>query len=161
MMSTHLVVVAAGVLVAATACQKPAQFTATDEAEVRAMFDSTAAWIKARNFEKWADQFESGAKFQPANSKTAIDRAGLLAWGNAAPPAEMLSFGDVQVSGEGNLAYGSSSYVLKLKDFPADTGKQLVVFRRGNDGKWKVAAGSYSSDLPIPSPPPAASTTKK
>ena len=73
----------------------------------------------------------------------------------------MLSFADVQVSGEGNMAYGSSSYVLKLKDLPADTGKQLVVFRRGADGKWKVAAASYSSDLPIPTPPPATPTTKK
>jgi len=161
MTSKHLGAVAAGLLVIASACQKPPQFTAADEAEVRAMFDSTAAWIKARNFDRWADQFEPTARFQPANAKTATDRAGLLAWGNGAPPAEILSFSDVQVSGEGNMAYGSSSYVLKLKDLPVDTGKQLVVFRRGVDGKWKVAAGSYSSDLPIPTPPSSAPNAKK
>lgn len=70
-----------------------------------------------------------------------------------------MAFSSVSVSGEGNPAYGTSAYALKLKDVPMDTGKQLVVFRRSADGTWGVQAASFSSDrapaAPAPAAPPA------
>jgi hypothetical protein len=75
-------------------------------------------------------------------------RAALLEWGKAFPPIESLSFSDIQVTGEGNMAYGSSSYALKLKGMPLDHGKQLGVFRRTPGGVWEIQAVSFNSDLP-------------
>jgi ketosteroid isomerase-like protein len=63
---------------------------------------------------------------------------------------------DVRVWGEGNLAYGTSAMAMKLKDAPADTAKQLVVFRRSSAGRWEVAAASFNSDLPAVAMPPVA-----
>jgi hypothetical protein len=60
------------------------------------------------------------------------------------------TFSNVQVWGEGNLAYGTSSYTLTLQGAPPDNGKQLAVFRRGANGEWQVVAVSFNSDLPLP-----------
>jgi len=64
------------------------------------------------------------------------------------------------VWGEGNLAYGTSAIAIKTKNAPADTSKQVVVFRRAGADRWEVVAGSFNSDLP-PAPAPPASASKK
>jgi len=124
------------------------QFTATDEAEVRAIFDSTAARVTSANWTTWAGEFSDSAVFHPSNGKALKGRAAILAWGQAFPPIEQFSIWDVHVWGEGNIAYGTSAIGLKVKGAPADTSKQLVVFQRAPGGRWEVAAVSVTSDLP-------------
>ena len=146
---------------AVVACQPAApQFTDADAAIVRGMFDSTVADLNAGRFDSWAARFSDNTLFQPPNEKTVNGRTGILTWIKALPPIEQLSFSDVQVAGEGNLAYGSSAYVLKLKDIAADTGKQLAVFRRGANGTWEVVAANFNSDLPLPVPASPAAAKK-
>ncbi len=146
---------------AAVACQPATPlFTAADEATVRGVFDSTVADINAGKFDSWASRFSESALLQPPNAKVVNGRAAILAWIKTFPPIENVSFSDVQAAGEGSMAYGSSAYVLKLKDIPADTGKQLVVFRRGSNGTWEVVAANFNSDVPLPMPPAPAGTKK-
>jgi ketosteroid isomerase-like protein len=127
-----------------------ATFTAQDEATVRGMFDSATRYIKAGDWSSWAAQSSENGFLQPPNGPTIRGRPNLLAWGQAFPQIEDFSFDNVEVWGDGNLAYGTSGYTLKLKDLASDTGKQLVVFRRVSGGPWKVVAASFSSDLPVP-----------
>lgn len=153
------------VLIAATleltACQSPsAQFTAADEAEVRALFDSTVKRVSAGDWTSWAGEFTDSAVFQPSNGKALHGRAAILAYGQGFPPIEQFSMSDVQVWGEGNLAYGTSGITIKVKGAPADTSKQLTVFRRSTAGRWEVAAVSVNSDLPPASMPPVAAPNK-
>lgn len=148
--------------VALGGCQAGApQFTAEDEATTRGMFDSTVANIRAGNWNRWSEQFTDDAVLQPPNAAPVSGRAAILAWGQAFPPVEEVSFSDVHVSGEGNMAYGTSAYVLKLQGVPADTGKQLVVFRRAAGGPWQIPAVSFSSNLPTPAPAPPSGTPKR
>ena len=143
------------IILALGGCQaRPAEFTTEDEAKVRAMFDSTVANVRAGDWTTWSQQFTENAVLQPPNAKPVTGRAAILAWGKAFPPVEEISFSNVQVSGDGNMAYGTSVYVLKLKDAPADSGKQLVVFRRSTGGSWEIPAVSFSSDLAVPAPSP-------
>ena len=141
------------------ACQKPPEFTAADEAIVKGMFDSTVVWFKARKFDEWSMEYAPTAFLQPPNGKTVTGRAGLVAWASAFPPIEAMSFSNVEVSGEGNTAMGTSDFILKLKDAPADTGKQIIVARRGADGKWAIIGGGFNSNLP-PVMMPATSVKK-
>ena len=147
-----------------TACQSrtspSALFTAADEAEVRALFDSTVTRINARNWTSWAGEFADSAVFQPSNAKALHGRPAILAYGQAFPPIEQLSMWNVQVRGEGNLAYGTSAFGMKIKGAPADTAKQLVVFRRSPAGRWEAVAVSVNSDLP-PTPAPPVAAPKK
>lgn len=144
-----------------TACQSPsAQFTAADEAEVRALFDSTVKRVSAGDWTSWAGGFADSAVFQPSNAKALHGRPAILAYGQGFPPIEQFSMADVHVWGEGNLAYGTSAIAIKVKDAPADTSKQLVVFRRAPAGPWEVAAVSVNSDLPPAAAPPVAAPKK-
>jgi ketosteroid isomerase-like protein len=124
------------------------QFTQQDQAAVRQLFDDCIRYVNAADWTSWAGIYAEDGFLQPPNAPVIRGRAELVAWGQAFPPIESFAFSNVQVWGEGNLAYGVSGYTLKVKDAPADTGKQLCVFRRGQDGRWKVVAASFSSDLP-------------
>lgn len=109
---------------------RSAESSAQDEATIRAMFDTRVADIRAGNWVKCSNQHAEGVILQPPNGPTLKGRAALLAWGQAFPPIESLALSDIQIGGDGNLAYATSAYVLKLKDLPADVGKELLVFRR-------------------------------
>ena len=102
----------------------------------------------------WSAGVSEDAILQPPNAPTVSGRAALEAWGRAFPPIESLTWPDVQVHGEGNLAYATTDYELQFKGLPPNRGKQLAVYRRTTDGTWQVLAASFSSDLAVP--PPAA-----
>jgi ketosteroid isomerase-like protein len=139
------------------ACQKQApQFTPQDEATVRAIFDSVVADLHANNLDAWAGRFADDARFYFPNQPVLVGRTAILAWGKSLPHMTSFSLGPVDVSGDGSLAYGSSRVFLQMENVPADSSKQLVVFRRDASGKWWVQACAVSSDLPLPSATPAA-----
>jgi ketosteroid isomerase-like protein len=136
-------------------CQAPAasasaELSEQDMTTLRGTFDSAAQWIRAGDWVSWSGIYSEDAVLQPPNAPTVTGRPALLAWGQAFPPVQDLTFSDVHVAGEGNLAYGTSSYSLTIQGAPTDTGKQLVVFRRGTNGEWQVVAVSFNSDLPVP-----------
>ncbi len=136
-----------------TGCQpQAAQFTAEDEATLRGIVEATARQFKAADMTTWAQHYAQDAVFQPPNSPAVAGQANILAWGQAFPPLADLTFSNVTVSGEGNLAYGTSNYKMAFKDGPADSGKQLVVFRRPPDGEWAIVAVSFNSDVPVSDP---------
>jgi ketosteroid isomerase-like protein len=146
-----------------TACQSrpsPAQFTAADEAEVRAVLDSALKNINDGDWTSWAGRFADSAVMQPSNAKALHGRAAILAFGQAFPPIEQFRTWDVNVRGEGNLAYVTSAVEIKLKGAPPDTAKQLVVLRRSPAGRWEGVAVSLNSDLP-PVPVSPVATRKK
>ena len=142
----------------ATGCQAPppasTAITDQDTQALRAVFDSTVSRVKAKNWAAWASEYATDAVLHPPNAPRVTGRTALQAWGEAFPPIADLSFGDIMVSGEGNLGYGTSSYVLTIEGQPADTGKQLVVFRRTAGGPWEVVAASFNSDRALPAAAP-------
>ena len=153
------VIVTAALALNACSSRTP-QFTAADEAQVRSLFDSTVARITRGDWTSWAGEFSDSAIFHPPNGKAIHGRAAILAFGQAFPLVEQFNMWDVHVWGEGNLAYGTSAIAIKTKNAPADTSKQVVVFRRAGADRWEVVAGSFNSDLP-PAPAPPASASKK
>ena len=130
------------------------QFTAQDEAAVRAQFDAALKDIQAGNWDAWANVFAEDGVLQPPNAPTVRGRAAILAWGHAFPPIESVTWPNVQVHGDGNLAWGTTDWTLTVKGMPPDHGKQLSVLRRSADGKWLVVAVGFSSDVPLPAPAP-------
>ena len=157
----RVVILIAAATTVLAACQKAAApFGPQDEAAVRAVFDSVVADVRGGHWEEWSKRFTEDARFYPNNSPIVAGRAAILAWGKSFPSFESFSFTEVTVAGEGNLAYGGSRVTLKLVGIPADTAKQLVVFRRAEGGRWMLQAVAVSTDLPLP-PPPAAPGKKK
>lgn len=132
-------------------CQpRTAAFSAQDESAVRAIADSAVRHQLAGDWAAWAALYSEDGILQPPNAPAVRGRPALLAWAKALPPVENAAFSNVQVWGDGNLAYGTSGYRFSLKGLPPDTGKQLWVCRRAADGKWEVVVVSFNSDLAVP-----------
>lgn len=94
---------------------RAAEFTAQDEATIRAMFDTRVADIRAGNWVKWSNQHAEGIVLQPPNGPTVKGRTALLAWGQAFPPIDSLELSDIQIWGDGNLAYATSGVHAEAK----------------------------------------------
>jgi ketosteroid isomerase-like protein len=133
---------------------RPAEFSAEDEANIRAMLEARVAYIRVGDWVNWSLQHADSIIIQPANAPSIRGRAAILAWGQSIPPIDSLRLSSIQVWGEGNLAYATNVTRLKLRDQPPVAGKELMVFRRVRGGNWQVVAFSLSSDVP-PSMAPA------
>lgn len=151
-----VVAFAATTALATVACGPAApQFTAVDEAALTKIFSDAPGFFLSGAADSWAATFSTDAVFQPANGPAVNGRDGLVPWFKTLPPMESFTFGTPKVHGAGSTAYLTSSYVVKFKDIPADTGKQLVVAQRSATGKWELVAVSFNSDLPLPAGQPA------
>jgi ketosteroid isomerase-like protein len=132
-------------------CQpRAAAFSAQDESALRAVADSAVRYQLAGDWAAWAALYSEDGVLQPPHAPAVKGRPALLAWAKTLPPVENAAFSNVQVWGDGNLAYGTSGYTFTLKGLPPDTGKQLWVSRRAASGKWEVVAVSFNSDLAVP-----------
>ena len=119
-----------------------------DVATLERMFDTVVALIRAGDWAGWAALYAEDAVLHPPNGPAVHGRAALQAWGEAFPQVEALDFLNVQVSGEGNLAYGTSGYALSIRAWrltPASSSASFAVAVG-----WEVAAVSFNSDLPLP-----------
>jgi ketosteroid isomerase-like protein len=136
-------------------CHTAPEFTAQDEAMVREMFSSGAMWVQEANVTAWAGQFADDAVLLPPNGRAVHGRAAIQAWAEAMPALEQFSLTDVQVRGDGDLAWGTSTIARKSAGLPAATGKELVVFRRDPMASWQIIALSFNFDS-LPSQPAGA-----
>jgi len=63
----------------------------------------------------------------------------------------------VEVSKSGDLAFTQGPYKMTFSDIRGnkfeDEGKYLTVWRRLQDGTWKIVEDTMNSDLPLPPPP--------
>lgn len=134
-----------------TGCQPAApEFTASNAQVVRALFDSVIVDLRTRDWDTWVSRFDETARFHPAHAPAVVGHDGLRALIESLPPIETVEFSNVEVWGEGNLAYATSAIAIQFQGQPLDTQKQLVVFRRDAADAWKVQAVSINSDLPLP-----------
>lgn len=154
-----LTVLLAGALVAGCQADRE-EFTAQDEAAIRALNDSAVSYIRAGKWSEWASLSAEDGVLMPPNAKAVTGRAAIEAFGRRFPPFERISTFDVRIDGSGDLAYLTSGFVSKVQGAPEDTAKQVVVFRRTN-GEWKARVVSFNSDRPIAAAPPANTRTTK
>ncbi len=154
-MRTLFSLVLAATIVSACEGPVPRTLTSQDSTALRGLFDLAQTAISSGDFVTWAGHYADSAVFMPPNGPAVVGRAAIQAWGQAMPPVERFAFSDVRIYGEGNLAYGTSSYVLKLRldGVPADSGKQLIVWGRQADGTWQVLRGAFNSNIPLPPSP--------
>ncbi len=121
-----------------------------DLAAINEVCSVVERYVSTRNYAAWANCFAPDAVFMFANSPPARGRAAIEEWGRNGPKGVRLTFSDIEIHGCGSgMAWMTSAYQLIVEGADApDVGKQLVVFKRENDGAWLCVACSASSDLP-------------
>jgi ketosteroid isomerase-like protein len=170
-MRLHPVVLAAAASLVIAACQPQANAASAglsdaDHAALQALFDTNVVLIRAHNWDGWAGTMTEDVTFMPPNHPMLHGRAATRAWVDSFPAISEFNFTNVTIDGAGNLAWGTSGVPMTLNvggQQVKDVSKQLVVFKKQADGKWRVAAVAVSSDLPpmSPSPAPSPAPTKK
>ena len=65
-----------------------------------------------------------------------------------------ISFSSVEIASDGNLAYhvGKAEFDVPTKEGPTKrvAAKYVDIYRRGEDGLWKIHLTSYNMDQPLP-----------
>ena len=91
----------------------------------------------------------------PPNHGAVEGRAAIAAFFARFPPMESLRFGPVEAHGAGDVAYGYGNYSLAMlppgaESAVTDHGKYIEVWRRQEDGSWKLSRDIFNSDVPLP-----------
>jgi len=140
--------------------QAPAPPPDTRAADVKAVQDVEAAWVKdiaAKDPGKVANYFAEVGSFLLANAPVIKGRENIQAvWKQVmADPNFSLTFQSTQAEASkgGDLAYTMGTYSMttsapKGKKTLTDKGKYVTVFQKQADGTWKVVADVSNSDLP-------------
>lgn len=154
-----------GVLLAlACSCGSP-QLAVDTGAEETAIRDADAAWSKAVT----AKQLDATVAFYADDASILSPNMPIITgkeairknWMDEFAPAFGLALGwqavKVAVARSGDLGYSEGTYQATFNDPKGnpvrDHGKYLAVWKKHADGKWKVIADMYNTDLPPPSPP--------
>ncbi|MBI3665573.1 MAG: SgcJ/EcaC family oxidoreductase [Acidobacteria bacterium] len=144
------------------ACQQtPPDTRAADETAIR---DLDAQWSKAaaaKDAESAVSYYAEDAAIMPPNAPIATGKEAIRGvWKNmVAAPGFAVSWKatKAEVAKSGDLAYLIGTYELTMNDASGnpvnDRGKYVEVWRKEADGKWKVVADTFNSDLPLPAPP--------
>ena len=148
-------------LLLAAACTQPAppDTRAADEQTIR---DLDAQWSKTAaggDLEGTVSYYSDDASVLPPNAPLATGRQPIHAvWASLLGPGTSVSWqaGKVEVARSGDLASIVGTYQLTMKDphgMPVtDRGKFVEVWKKQADGKWKVVADIFNSDLPAAPP---------
>jgi len=150
-------------LLLASGCTQPAppDTRVADEAAVR---DADAQWSKTAaggDLEGTVAYYTDDASILAPNAPVASGKPAIHAvWASLIGPGTSISWqaDKVEVARSRDLAYIQGTYQLTMKDAQGnpvnDKGKFVEVWKKQSDGKWKVVADIFNSDLPA-APAPA------
>ena len=155
---TTLVICLALAALAAGCSNAPAPPPDTRAADVQAVKDIEAAWVKdgaTKDADKWASYFaEDACGLYPGagilNGKAAI-KAAMAPY--FADPNFALNFQSTRAvaSKGGDMVYSQGTYTMtmtdpKTKKPMTDKGKYLTVYSKQADASWKAVADTFNSD---------------
>jgi uncharacterized protein (TIGR02246 family) len=132
----------------------------------QALRDLDAHWsaaAAAKDLEKTISFYSPDALVLPTNAPAATTREAIRnTWKELlASPGLAISWKTtrVEVAKSGDIAYTTGTYELTMNDANGtpinDRGKYVEVWKKQADGKWKVVADIWNSDLPVSAAAPA------
>ena len=135
----------------------------TKSAMEQALRDLDAQWSAAaggKDLDKTIAFYSGDAIVLPTNAPAATTKEAIRnTWRDLlASPGLAISWKTtkVEVSKSSDIAYTTGTYELTMNDASGkpvpDHGKYVEVWKKQSDGKWKVVADIWNSDLPLPSP---------
>lgn len=139
----------------------PAPVPDTRAADVQAVKDVEAAWVKdlaTKDADKFASYFAEDSRGLYPGGATLNGRAAIKAAiaPMLADPNFAMSFQATQViaSKGGDMVYTHGTYTMtttdaKTKKPMTDKGKYLTIYAKQADGSWKAVADTFNSDSPM------------
>lgn len=141
----------------ASACrqQAPPDTRGTDANAIRDLDTQWSKTAKANDVDGAVSYYTDDATLMPPNAPAATGKQAIRAvWAGILIPGNAVSWqaDKVEVGRSSDLAYSTGEYQATLKDAQGkpvmDRGKYVEVWKKQADGKWKVVADMFNSDLP-------------
>jgi ketosteroid isomerase-like protein len=141
-------------------CAASAADTKAIEQALRDLDAQWSAAAGAKNLDKTISFYSQDAIVLPTNAPAATTKDAIRnTWKDLlASPGLAISWKTtkVEVARSGDIAYTTGTYELTMNDASVkpinDRGKYVEVWKKQTDGKWKVVADIWNSDLPLSSP---------
>ena len=130
-------------------------------ADEKAVREADEQWSKvaaAKDLDKTVSFYADGAVVLPPNQAAVMTKDGIRnLWKGFLDSLTDISWKTtrVEMAKSGDMGYSIGTYEMTLKDGTKDKGKYCEVWRKQADGKWKVSADMFSSDLPAPGATPS------
>jgi ketosteroid isomerase-like protein len=127
---------------------------AADAKIEQALRDADAEWSRvaaAKDLDKTVSFYADDAMVLPPNQPMVTSKAGIRnLWKGFLDSLTDINWKTtrVEMAKSGEMGYLIGTYAMTMKDGTKDTGKYCEVWKKQADGKWKVAADMFSSDLP-------------
>jgi uncharacterized protein (TIGR02246 family) len=131
-----------------------------DMEQVRqAIEEADAKWVEAFNQGDAAGVaalYADDATLMPPNNKMIQGKEGVQEYWNGAIQMGLkdVSLTTVDLKGSGDLVYQIGKYSIGIEaegqEPMRDSGKYIVVWKRQEDGSWKLQADIWNSSMPIP-----------
>jgi uncharacterized protein (TIGR02246 family) len=139
--------------------QQPVDTRAEDEKTVRALDEQWSRTAGTNDLEATIAYYADDASLLPPNAPIATGKDAIRrVWASLLGPNTNVSWqiSKLEVARSGDLAYLHGTYQLTMKDAQGnpinDRGKMVEVWKKQADGKWKVVADIFNSDLPAAAP---------
>jgi uncharacterized protein (TIGR02246 family) len=134
------------------ACGSPRAFGPSDRSQIEASAETWRLAALRGDAQGMAAMYARDAVLLPPNAQPVRGRVGIEDWFADEPRFEDLRTVRLEVEGDGDLAYvwGTWSRVLMVGEGSSvpDRGKYLEIWRRREDGVWRIERAMYNSDLP-------------
>jgi len=124
-----------------------------DEKAVRDADEQWSRVAAAKDLDKTVSFYTDGAVVLPPNQAAVTTKDGIRnLWKAFLDSLTDISWKTtrVEMAKSGDMGYLIGTYEMTLKDGTKDKGKYCEVWKKQADGKWKVSADMFSSDLPAP-----------
>jgi ketosteroid isomerase-like protein len=127
---------------------------AADAKIEQALRDADAEWSRvatAKDLDKTVSFYADDATVLPPNQPMVTSKAGIRnLWKGFFDSLTDINWKTtrVEIAKSGEMGYLIGTYAMTMKGGAKDTGKYCEVWKKQADGKWKVAADMFSSDLP-------------
>ena len=134
----------------------PVTLTLAAGPDEKAVRDADEQWSKvagAKDLDKTVSFYADDAVVLPPNQAAVTTKDGIRnLWKGFLDSLTDISWktNRVETAKSGDMAYLIGTYEMTMKDGTKDKGKYCEVWKKQADGKWKVSADMFSSDLPAP-----------
>lgn len=125
--------------------------------------------MKTGNFEKALPYYADDATEMPPNEAAIKGKENIKAWmeksAQSGVKITVAKFTSIEINAAGDIGYEIGDYDMTL-EVPVmgevkDNGKYIAIFKKQQDGSWKVHAETWNSSMPLPAPEPPKDKKKK
>lgn len=137
------------------ACQPPpADISEDDVGALRQAVERYAQTALAGEWDAWTSLSSEDAVYLQPNGPAIEGRAALRAWIEGFSGMERFTATPTEIQGRGDLAYARGTYAFAMGPTAAvqmaDSGKWLTIYRKQDDGSWRIVRNIWNSNEPPP-----------